>query len=194
MNLNIKGKTTCPKCNYKFVIDIIDTSTKQDVACPQCSHRFTIKPQSSNKDTNKECCWEEHGEPRKTILSSLKPKTNKPFIATFLLIIVFILGIFTAFLFEFLNPPMIISQLNILSYVLNNQEHAIVIIIFSGFALVGALSSLNRRFFGIALIGGILGIFSYGFFIGLVLSIVALVLILLSRDEFENGKKGKIFK
>ena len=46
----------------------------------------------------------------------------------------------------------------------------------------------------VAVVGALLGIFSFGFFLlGSILSIISLFLILSSKEEFENGKKGKSF-
>jgi len=276
----MKGRTTCPKCKKEFVLDIPDNTDKQEVTCPNCSNNFTIKTtNSSDLNNEEECCWEEHGEPRKTILSSIKPKTNRPMIAAFLLAFVFIFGVSTAIFSEafietslstFSNAGVngnlelqVIGQSNetlqnvsisiddtfygktningvystcnislgfktleisytdykiqtreILVYPFTTSSYEIkinegigeenisydtigctlIIAIFSVFALLGAISSFNRRNLDVAIVGSIIGIFSFGFFlIGAIVSIVALIIILISRDEFENGKKGKIF-
>ena len=66
--------------------------------------------------------------------------------------------------------------------------------IFSIFALMGAITCFKRQHLDVASVGSLIGIFSFGFFfIGSILSIIAFVLIMKSREEFENGKKGKIF-
>jgi hypothetical protein len=67
------------------------------------------------------------------------------------------------------------------------------LVIFSIFALVGSITVFKRRYFVFTAICAVIGIFSIGLFVGLVLSIVALELIIVSRDEFENGTKGKVF-
>jgi hypothetical protein len=90
----MKGRTICPKCKHEFVLDVPDGEKKYDAKCPKCKDEFTIKIKKSDKED--ECCWEEHGEPRKTILSSIKPKTNKPMIAAVILIVVFTIGITTS--------------------------------------------------------------------------------------------------
>ena len=76
----------------------------------------------------------------------------------------------------------------------NNTVCTIILIIFSFFALLGTILCLKRQHLDIAYAGSLLGIFSFGFFfIGSILCIIAFVLIRKSKDEFENGKKGRIF-
>ena len=192
----MKGKTTCPKCNHEFVMDVPEDSEKHDIECPKCRHSFIIKRICKDKSDD-ECWWEEHGEPRKTILSSIKQKTNKPIIASFLLFATGILGIFTAVIYnsggvQFIPElDFITSSLSLLSF--DKFALSISLIIFSIFALVGSITVFKRRYFVFTAICAVIGIFSIGLFVGLVLSIVALELIIVSRDEFENGKKGKVF-
>jgi len=66
---------------------------------------------------------------------------------------------------------------------------ATAIIIISFLPLVGAVSCFLKRGFVIALIASIFGIFSIGFFIGSILSIIALIIILLSKNEFMGEVK-----
>jgi len=272
----MKGRTSCPKCNHEFVLDIPDKCEKHDVVCPKCGNKFIIQPSSSSEDG---CSWEEHGEPRKTILSKIKPKTNKPMMATILLILVFSIGITTsAFSEAFIETSLDIAsgvglegtveikiidqnnesinnatisingmsnttdnkgfysfknvELGIQTLVveadgyethskellvtpffkseneiqLNEEEVSnkiesydstgcsLIIAIFSIFAILGAIVCFKRQHFDVAIAGTILGIFSFGFFlIGSIISIAALIIIWYSKDEFENGKKGKIF-
>jgi hypothetical protein len=71
---------------------------------------------------------------------------------------------------------------------------SIIIIIFSIFALLGSISSFQRKNFNTAAAGALIAIFSFGFLlIGSILSIIALAIIMMTREEFEDGKKGKIF-
>ncbi|MCK5636587.1 MAG: hypothetical protein KAH91_04120, partial [Thermoplasmatales archaeon] len=92
----MKGRTTCPKCKHEFLLDVPVDSKKPEVVCPNCNNKFTIQAKPPDPEPNDECSWEEHGEPRKTILSSIKPKSNRPMIAAILLICVFLIGITTA--------------------------------------------------------------------------------------------------
>jgi len=68
----------------------------------------------------------------------------------------------------------------------NNVLYAcsIVIFILSVFTLLGGIFALKRKHFGIAVIGAIMGIPAIGFLIGLILSIIALIFLVLSRNEF----------
>ena len=71
---------------------------------------------------------------------------------------------------------------------------SIILLIFSVIALLGAVASLKRKNIDVAVAGALLGIFSFGFFmLGSILSIISLFIILRSKEEFENGKKGKSF-
>jgi DNA-directed RNA polymerase subunit M/transcription elongation factor TFIIS len=88
----MKGKTICPKCKTTFVLEIPDDADETyETVCPKCDHKFKIKLKEK-----KEHEWEEFGEPRKTVLSSIKEKTNRPMIAGVLLVIVFLSAIITA--------------------------------------------------------------------------------------------------
>ena len=71
---------------------------------------------------------------------------------------------------------------------------SIILLIFSVIALLGAVASLKRQHFDVAVAGALLGIFSFGFFmVGSILSLISMFIILHSKEEFENGKKGKSF-
>lgn len=276
----MKGRTTCPDCGHQFVIEV-SKEEKKDVVCPKCKNEFTIRPKKNNKEG---CSWEEHGEPRKTVLSSIKPKTNKPDVVAILLITVFCIGIVTAvFSNVFISNSMEIAskagfkgsiELNVynqsdnssiqnVSVAVFNQNNSevyqtnetgylniqdvslgltkinlshsgyknismqvlilplvpfsedvemkkgsgigetesfsfigcsLVLVIFSIFALLGGVSALRRKNIDVAIAGSIIGIFSVGFFmIGAILSVISLIIILTCREEFKDGKKGKIF-
>lgn len=61
----------------------------------------------------------------------------------------------------------------------------IAALVFSVPPLVGAVCCLKRKVLIGAVIGSLLGIFSLGFLVGSLLSFVALILIVISREEFE---------
>ena len=61
---------------------------------------------------------------------------------------------------------------------------AVAIIIISIPSLIGGIFCFIRKYRIIAVVGAVFGIFSVGFFIGTVLSIVALILILMSKEDF----------
>jgi len=274
-----KGRTICPSCKKEIILDIPDKIRKFEVVCPNCRNRFFIQAKSDNIKSKDECLWIEHGEPRKTILSCQKPKTNKPKIAGVLLICVLIIGLISALFSE----TFIVSSLNIASIAgitgsvrirvtdlsNNSIENAtikingingitnkdgvfsienvklgiqtieisipgyknqtirklvppifnfetivklskgegneekvkydslacsMVLIIFLVFTILASLACLRRMHLDIALFGSFISIFTFGFFfIGSILSIIAFVIIYKSMEEFEDGKKGKIF-
>lgn len=107
----MKGKITCPNCEHNFVTEFKEEKEKFIVSCPNCNHNFNIKIKCRDKNLE-ECTWEEHGEPRKTVLSSIKPKSNKPVIATIILVVVFALGVSTSVFSE----VFISSTLDVFSY------------------------------------------------------------------------------
>jgi DNA-directed RNA polymerase subunit RPC12/RpoP len=188
----MKGKTTCPKCKNEIVKDMPDDTEKHTIDCPNCNHSFVIKKVSSNDHA-----WEEYGEPRKTILSSIKKKTNKPVIASFLLLTTGVLGFFTAVINssrENLNIQQIETITSNLSWLpFGNIALTAGLIIFSIFAIIGFITVFKRRYFLFSAICAFLSIFSIGLIVGIILAIIALELIVTSRDEFENGTKGKVF-
>lgn len=275
----IKGRTKCPKCRHEFALDIPDDEKKHEAVCPSCNNKFTVQVPSSSSEPEEGGLWEEHGEPRKTILSSKKPKTKKPKIAALILICVFIIGLSTAVFSEIFieSSTYVASSLGMKgtveihltddsnrsieniaveiegsedvkkigngSYIVNNVEVGIkelkvyapgyvnltkeilvtpffksyqdikmekgigsetnpfdptsctiILIIFPIFALLGAIASFKRVHFDAAVVCSLVSIFAFGFFlIGSVLAVVAFIIILNSKEEFDNGKKGKTF-
>ena len=154
----MKGKTTCPQCNHGFVMDVPDDSEIHTIKCPQCGHLFVIK-RTRREEPDDECGWEEYGEPRKTILSSMKKKTNKPIIASFLLLATGILGIFTAVILASSNGSVVIT-----SYfsTIDDAVLSIPLIVFSAFAFAGSVTAFKRRYFVFTAICAVVGIFSVG--------------------------------
>jgi DNA-directed RNA polymerase subunit RPC12/RpoP len=275
----MKGRTICPKCKNDYVLDLPEDENEHEVVCPKCGNKYKIRVKCSDPFSDGECSWEEHGEPRKTILSSIKPHTNRPMIAAIILIVVFGLGITTAILSETFiestfdlasdmgmtgtieikvenkdnesledttvkidgitkktNKDGIFSadgvDLGIKTLEISHDDYktykreilitpffsyesdikmesgsgegkleefngsgcTLILIIFSVFALLGTIVCLKRQYLDVAYAGSLIGILSFGFFfIGSILSIVAFVLIMKSKEEFENGKKGRIF-
>jgi DNA-directed RNA polymerase subunit RPC12/RpoP len=276
----MKGRTSCPKCKHEFVLGLPDDNNKHEISCPNCKSKFVIQAKCADNEKGEECSWEEHGEPRKTILSKLKPKTNKPIMAIILLVIVFAIGLTTAIFSDvFIASTMDVAsdlgltgsiEIYVIDYESNNSIEGInitinditgetddkgvysvenvelgiltvklsgsnyktqtyeilitpflnsdstimmekgngtvdkvnfdtvgcfiILTIFSIFSLVGVIACLKRQHIDVAVASSFLAIFSFGFFFfGSILSIIALVLIIRSKEEFENGKKGKIF-
>ena len=90
----MKGRTTCPKCKNEFELDVPDTTEEHEVVCPECGIKFAIIARNSDPESDDDFSWEEHGEPRKTILSSNKTKTNKPMMVAILFRVVDLFKIF----------------------------------------------------------------------------------------------------
>jgi|GEM_PF-3047181 len=68
----------------------------------------------------------------------------------------------------------------------------IFMLIFGAGLLIGGICAIKKVYWGIALLASILGIFTIGpYYLGSILSIAALLLLMLSRDEFT--RKGRSF-
>lgn len=66
---------------------------------------------------------------------------------------------------------------------------AVIVIILSIIAIIGATYAFKRTHFTFVLIASIVGIFTFGFFIGSLLSIIAIFILILARNEF-NGREN----
>ena len=279
MVTTMKGRTTCPECKKEFILDLPKDDKRHQIVCPECGNKFDVFAKYDKNRKGQECTWEEHGEPRKTILSATKPKTNKPMIAAIILICVFAIGFATSvFSEEFIETTLdVAANVGLTSDVeiyLTNQTNltiinatitlngqtisykqdgiyykgnvkpgiqtieittagyktqsveilvtpffksekkikleegsgpadkiyfdnigcSIIIAIFTVFALFAMIACLKRQNVDVAIAGSFFGIFSFGFFfIGSILSIIAFFIIMKSRDEFKDAKKGKHF-
>ena len=60
-----------------------------------------------------------------------------------------------------------------------------ICIVFGIIAIIGGVFSLMRKHFALAIIGAVFGLLGMGYIIGAVLALVALVLIIMSKSEFE---------
>jgi hypothetical protein len=65
----------------------------------------------------------------------------------------------------------------------------VILVVASLLALLGAFYAFKRTNMIWVLIGCVAGIFTFGFMVGTVLAFVALFILLLSIDEFKDGKK-----
>lgn len=67
-------------------------------------------------------------------------------------------------------------------------------LICSGFAATGVYAAFRKKPLSFAVLGDVDGVFTFGLLIiGPILSIIATGLIILSREEFENGVHGREF-
>lgn len=126
-----------------------------------------------------------------------KKSTSKPLIAGILLIIAGALGVLTwisalTFDISMLDPSVFqtqnisISPAQIQSMV---QTCAVIGIILSVFPVLGGILSVQKKLWGGALACSILCLFTVGpLFLSSVLGLIALILIILSKDEFQRTK------
>lgn len=59
-----------------------------------------------------------------------------------------------------------------------------IFIIFGLIALLGGIMALQRKMWGLALVGSILGLLGLGLLIGSILALIGLILIAISKSEF----------
>ena len=128
----------------------------------------------------------------------LQPETMKPVIAGVLLIVVAVMALMVALVFmgavdiglgaldEIVaedTTGTATGMVDMLQGIL--MVCGIIFLVFALLAMLGGIMSIKRKSFGFAIVGAIFGIFTLGpYALGSILSIVALVLILLSKDEF----------
>ncbi|MCK4265780.1 MAG: hypothetical protein KAX31_00760 [Thermoplasmata archaeon] len=128
----------------------------------------------------------------------MKPQTIKPVLAGVLLIVVALLGIIMAIvvmgyvdmglgmLDEYVTEDPTGTTGDVLDTVSTIlMVCGIIFIVFSILALLGGLMSITRKSWGFALVGAIFGLLTIGpYGLSALLSIVALILIAISKDEF----------
>jgi len=61
----------------------------------------------------------------------------------------------------------------------------VVMFVFAIVALVGGYFGIRRKRFGFAIAGGIFGLLGLGFFLGSILALIGIILVAISRDEFD---------
>jgi len=195
----MKGRTKCPKCNNDFIIEIPSGKEKYKTTCPNCKNKFYIKKSKECIDLEDQCIWEEHGEPRKTILSSIKPSTDKPVIIVLLFFIILISNIIS-FIFIQINQDLLLN--NSFGFFYNITQNfndptmilSTFIIIISIISLIGLILAYNRNHLNLVIVCAFICIFSISFyFIVSLLSLFILILVYYSREEFLDEKKVKIF-
>jgi len=127
-----------------------------------------------------------------------KPETLKPVIAGVLLIVVAIMGLIVAMVamgavdmgLGMLDEYLVEDPTGTATGMVDMIQGILMIcgvifMIFALLTLLGGVMSFLRKSWGFAMLGAIFGIFTLGpYGIGSILSIVALILILISKDEF----------
>jgi hypothetical protein len=121
----------------------------------------------------------------------IKP-SSKPLIAGIFLIIAGLLGVFTWSMALALDTSMLQNVLPADSPISVVQLQSILstcgIIgcILSIFALAGGIVAVKRKAWGLAIVGGMLGLFTIGpFFLGSIMSLIGLILVAISRKEYQ---------
>ncbi|HKZ48606.1 MAG TPA: hypothetical protein VJ397_07460 [Thermoplasmata archaeon] len=115
----------------------------------------------------------------------MRPQTGKPIAGGALLLIAGILGLLNIVITFAIAGSMLAFMAVIPGAAAIIAVCLGIIALFSIFALVGGIVALRRRMWGLALVGGILGLFSIGpLFISSILSLVGLILIAISKEEF----------
>jgi hypothetical protein len=151
----------------------------------------------------------ENSLPNENPISSSYPDQNqqpihpssKPLIAGIFLVIAGLLGILIwsmalAFDPSELDPLMLQNALPADSPISLEQLQSmlqsilltcgIIGCILSFFTLVGGIVAVKRKAWGLAIVGGILGLFTIGpFFLGSIMSLIGLILVAISRKDFQ---------
>ncbi|HEV8594115.1 MAG TPA: hypothetical protein VGR51_01130 [Thermoplasmata archaeon] len=115
-----------------------------------------------------------------------KPPSAIPVVGGILLIVAAILG-FVGIALWFLVAGSLTSGIPFLGAALGAilLVCGAIVAIFSAFALIGGIMAIRRKMWGLALTGGILGLFTLGpYGVGSLLALVGLILVGISHDEF----------
>jgi hypothetical protein len=118
--------------------------------------------------------------------------SSLPMIAGLLLILAGMLGLFTWASALALDPSMIQAILPPDSPITAEQLQSVLLLcgaigcVCSFLTLAGGIVTLKRKAWGLAIIGSVLGLFTIGpIFIGSILSLIGLILVALSKKEFQ---------
>jgi hypothetical protein len=121
----------------------------------------------------------------------IKP-SSKPLIAGIFLIIAGLLGILTWSMALALDTSMLQNILPADSPISVEQLQSILVscgiigCILSIFALAGGIVAVKRKAWGLAIVGGILGLFTIGpYLLGSIMSLIGLILVVVSRKDFQ---------
>lgn len=156
------GSRSCVACGRAIQFDA--------GVCPYCGHDYRIPL----------------GAPAKA------PRTWMPTVGGILIIIAAVLAIMMGILYMTFEP----SDFEDLGVALPPEFTAedlsgilamcgAILIVFAAIAIIGGLFGIRRKHFGLAITGGVFGLLGIGFFLGSVLALIGLILIAVSRREFE---------
>lgn len=138
------------------------------------------------------------------IKNRYQEESKKPMIAGILMIIAFLLAVYQAAGIFLIDTGSMDIQSQIDDQVDQNIDMSMIdtilnicgalMLIFGLFLLLGGIFAIKRVHWMISLTGSILGIFTIGpMFAGSIMSLIALVLLFLAKDEFK-GKGDKLQK
>jgi hypothetical protein len=142
----------------------------------------------------------ETSTPNETSINDYNPEQNqqprqpssKPLIAGILLIIAGLLGLFTWSSALAMDSSIIQNVLPADSPITVEQLQSflttcgIIGAVLSIFTLAGGIVAMKRKAWGLAVIGGVLGLFTIGpMLLGSVLSLIGLILVAISRKDFQ---------
>ena len=185
----MKGKVTCPKCSFVFVVES-ETEKDKKVVCPKCGYEFVAR---IGKVKKKDVRWIEYGGARKAILPIPENLSNRPFAAGVLLALASISSIVTVLMF-YTYPDINISTPYNLIFRGSEIYLSAMMLVFSAFSAMGSYHSIKKKSITVALSGCVFGILSFGFLVvGPILSLAALILLLMSKDDFDKSLHGKEF-
>jgi hypothetical protein len=121
-----------------------------------------------------------------------KPKSAMPVVGGVLVLIAGILAIGMGIFYIALDASQVEDSGVALPSELTTQDLqnildacGAVLLVFGIIALLGGIFSLQRKHFVLGVFGGIFGMIGIGFFLGAVLSLIGLILIVVSRHEFQ---------
>ncbi|HER45615.1 MAG TPA: DUF4064 domain-containing protein [Thermoplasmatales archaeon] len=121
-----------------------------------------------------------------------KKQSTLPLIAGIFLLIAGLLGLFTWSSALALDSSMIESVLPADAPVTVEQLQSLLTIcgiigcILSVFTLAGGIVALKRKAWGLAVVGGILGLFTIGpFLVASIIALIGLLLVIVSRKDFQ---------
>lgn len=142
----------------------------------------------------------ETSSPSETPISNSYPDQNQqpispssmPLIAGILLIVAGLLGLYTWSMALALDSSMLQNVLPADSPISIEQLQSILVTcgiigcILSIFALTGGIVAIKRKAWGLAVVGGILGLFTIGpMFLSSIISFVGLILVVISKKDFQ---------
>jgi hypothetical protein len=134
-------------------------------------------------------------------IENVNVKSYKPIISGILLLIVGLLGIYTWTSTAFFDISTIDTTIFEQSGVEMTMEQiqeiigicAIIGVIISIFPLLGGILSIKRKMWGFCIVMSILGLFTIGpFLLSSILSFIALILIVISKNEFQLKIKNDV--